>query len=314
MQITDTLNEFKEVDYNTITETSELFTVLSNVDAIRIFLYAQKGITNSTHAIKDLNLTPKRFYSRLKELIDTGIIIKEEGKYSLTPKGFVLSKIGYTIFEVLNNKDRIELILNLSQSKSLTVEERVKVNNLLLENSGISKIIGPIVNGLSYGKVETISTYEVLVSRLNEEVMNSKKAVRIATTYFEPLTLDTAVKTIQSGVLMQCLMSKKTMSKKITKLRMLLSPKSILSMLDLLKASGDINRVYREVEVPFSYAILDGERCFFEFPQIGDEDFSIAFYLIDRNVADKFQKYFDTTWKENDKTSSNELFSSFKSL
>ena len=314
MQITDTLNEYKEVDYNTITETSELFTVLSNVDAIRIFLYAQKGITNSTHAIKDLNLTPKRFYSRLKELIDTGIIIKEEGKYSLTPKGFVLSKIGYTIFEVLNNKERIELILNLSKSKSLTVEERVKVNNLLLENSEISKIIGPIVNGLSYGKVETISTYEVLVSRLNEEVMNSKKAVRIATTYFEPLTLDTAVKTIQSGVLMQCLMSKKTMSKKITKLRMLLSPKSILSMLELLKASGDINRVYREVEVPFSYAILDGERCFFEFPQIGDEDFSIAFYLIDRNVADKFQKYFDTTWKENDKTSSNELFSSFKSL
>jgi predicted transcriptional regulator len=314
MQITDTLNEYKEVDYNTITETSELFTVLSNVDAIRIFLYAQKGITNSTHAIKDLNLTPKRFYSRLKELIDTGIIIKEEGKYSLTPKGFVLSKIGYTIFEVLNNKERIELILNLSKSKSLTVEERVKVNNLLLENSEISKIIGPIVNGISYGKVETISTYEVLVSRLNEEVMNSKKAVRIATTYFEPLTLDTAVKTIQSGVLMQCLMSKKTMSKKITKLRMLLSPKSILSMLDLLKASGDINRVYREVEVPFSYAILDGERCFFEFPQIGDEDFSIAFYLIDRNVADKFQKYFDITWKENDKTSSNELFSSFKSL
>ena len=314
MQITDTLNEYKEVDYNTITETSELFTVLSNVDAIRIFLYAQKGITNSTHAIKDLNLTPKRFYSRLKELIDTGIIVKEEGKYSLTPKGFVLSKIGYTIFEVLNNKERIELILNLSQSKSLTSEERVKVNNLLLENSEISKIIGPIVNGLSYGKVETISTYEVLVSRLNEEVMNSKKAVRIATTYFEPLTLDTAVKTIQSGVLMQCLMSKKTMSKKITKLRMLLSPKSILSMLDLLKASGDINRVYREVEVPFSYAILDGERCFFEFPQIGDEDFSIAFYLIDRNVADKFQKYFDTTWKENEKISSNELFSSFKSL
>jgi len=314
MQITDTLNEYKEVDYNTITETSELFTVLSNVDAIRIFLYAQKGITNSTHAIKDLNLTPKRFYSRLKELIDTGIIIKEEGKYSLTPKGFVLSKIGYTLFEVLNNKERIELILNLSKSKSLTVEERVKVNNLLLENSEISKIIGPIVNGISYGKVETISTYEVLVSRLNEEVINSKKAVRIATTYFEPLTLDTAVKTIQSGVLMQCLMSKKTMSKKITKLRMLLSPKSILSMLDLLKASGDINRVYREVEVPFSYAILDGERCFFEFPQIGDEDFSIAFYLIDRNVADKFQKYFDITWKENDKSTSNELFSSFKSL
>ncbi len=314
MQITDTLNEYKEVDYNTITETSELFTVLSNVDAIRIFLYAQKGITNSTHAIKDLNLTPKRFYSRLKELIDTGIIIKEEGKYSLTPKGFVLSKIGYTLFEVLNNKDRIELILNLSQSKSLTSEERVKVNNLLLENSEISKIIGPIVNGISYGKVETISTYEVLVSRLNEEVMNSKKAVKIATTYFEPLTLDTAVKTIQSGVLMQCLMSKKTMSKKITKLRMLLSPKSILSMLDLLKASGDINRVYREVEVPFSYAVLDGERCFFEFPQIGDDDFSIAFYLIDRNVADKFQKHFDITWKENDKTTSNELFSSFKSL
>jgi predicted transcriptional regulator len=314
MQITDTSNEFKEVDYNTITECSELFTVLSNMDALRIFLYAQKGITNSTHAIKDLNLTPKRFYSRLKELIDSGLITKEEGRYCLTPTGFVLSRIGYTLFEVLNNKDRIELILNLAQSKSLTVEERVKVNNLLLENSEISNIIGPIVNGISYGKVETISTYEILVSRLNEEVLASKKSVRIATTYFEPLTLDTAVKKIQSGIPMQCLMSKKTMSKKITKLRMLLSPKSILSMLDLLKASGDINRVYREVDVPFSYAILDGEKCFFEFPQIGEEDFSIAFFLIDQNVASKFRQYFETVWKENEKTSSNELFSSFKNL
>jgi predicted transcriptional regulator len=314
MQIIDSLNESKEVDYNTLTEVSELFTVLSNMDALRIFLYAQKGIKNSTHAIKDLNLTPKRFYSRLKELMDSDLITKEEGEYCLTSTGYVLSRIGYTLFEVLNNKDRIELILSLAKSKSLTVEERVKVNNLLLENSEISKIVGPIVNGISYGKVETISTYEILVERLNEEVLASKKAVKIATTYFEPLTLDTAVKTIQNGVQMQCLMSKKTMSKKITKLRMLLSPKSIISMLDLLKASGDINRVYREVDVPFSYAILDDEKCFFEFPQIGEEDFSIAFYLIDQNVANKFRLYFETVWKENEKASSNELFSSFKNL
>jgi hypothetical protein len=83
-------------------------------------------------------------------------------------------------------------------------------------------------------------------------------------------------------------------------------------MLDLLKASGDINRVYREVDLPFSYAILDDEKCFFEFPQIGEEDFSIAFFLLDKNVAGKFRQYFETVWKENDKASSNELFSSFK--
>lgn len=314
MQVTDTSNKLKEVDYNTLTECSELFTLLSNMDALRIFLYTQKGITNSTHAIKDLNLTPKRFYSRLKELMDSGLITKEEGEYRLTPTGHVISRIGYILFEVLNNKDRIELILNLSQSKSLTVEERVRVNNLLLENSEIGNIVGPIVNGISYGKVETISTYEILVERLNEEVLASKQSVKIATTYFEPLVMDTTVKTIQNGVQMQCLMSKKTMSKKITKLRMLLSPKSILSMLELLKASGDINSVYREVDVPFSYAILDDEKCLFEFPQIGEEDFSIAFFLIDRNVADKFKQYFETVWKENEKCSSHELFSSFKNL
>jgi predicted transcriptional regulator len=314
MQIIDTLNQTKEIDYNTLTECSELFTVLSNMDALRIFLYTQKGIPNSTHAIKDLNLTPKRFYSRLKELIDAGLIFKDDGKYVLTPTGQVLLRIGFSLFEVINNKDRIELILNLSQSKSLTIEERVKVNNLLLENSEISKIVGPIVNGIAYGKIETISTYEVLVERLNEEILSSEKSVKIATTYFEPLTMDTAVKTIQKGTQMQCLMSKKTMSKKITKLRMLLSPKAILSMLEMLKATGDINRVYREVDVPFSYAILDGQKCFFEFPQIGEEDFSIAFFLIDKKVADKFNQYFDVIWKDNEKIHSTELFSSFKNL
>jgi len=314
MQITDIINNPQQVDYNTLTNCVDLLNVLANIDGLRIFLYTEKGISNSTQAIKDLNLTPKRFYSRLKELIDNNLIRKDEGKYVYTPTGMVVARLSHTLFEVINNKDRIELICSLSSSRSITVEERIKVNNLLLENSTLNTILGPIVNGISYGKVETISTYEILVDRLNQEILASSKSVKIATTYFEPLTLDTAVKIIQQGVEMKCLMSKKTMSKKITKLRMLLSPKAILSLLELVKSAGDINKVYREVEVPFSFAIFDDERCFFEFPQLGDDDFSIAFYLVDRNTSHKFLKYFDLLWKENEKMHSTELFTSFKNL
>jgi hypothetical protein len=242
------------------------------------------------------------------------MLTKTEGKYVYTYLGEVMAKLGFSLIEVLTNKDRLELIMNLSKSSSLTVDERLGINNLLIEKSGRGSILGFIVHGVSYDKVEKISSYEDLVKRINEELDTAKENILFASTYFDPVVLDSSMKAVNKGVPMKCLMSKKTMSKKITRLRMLLSPKTVLNLLDIFKSVKNISEVYREVDVPFSFAIIDGERCFFEFPNINETDFSIAFFLVDKNVSKKFSDLFNTLWVENEKSSSAELFQYFRSI
>jgi len=292
----------------------DIFSTFANLDTMQIFILAEKGISNSNKAIKELGITPKRFYSRLKELIDCGAIIKTEGKYVYTPLGQVMSKLGFSLIEVLTNKDRLELIMNLSKSSSLTVDERLWIKNLLIGKSGLGNIVGSIVHDVSYEKVEKINSYENLVKRINEELATAQKNILFATTYFDPIVMDSSMKVMNKGISMKCLMSKKTMSKKITKLRMLLSPKTILNMLDIFKSVKNIYDVYREADVPFSFAIIDDEKCFFEFPNIYETDFSIAFFLVDKNISKKFSDLFNTLWVENEKSSSAELFQYFRNI
>ena len=314
MDTLDNAQAVYEPSPETLEQCIDMFSMFANLDTMRIFLLAEKGISNSNKAIKELGLTPKRFYSRLKELVDHGILTKTEGKYVCTYLGEVMAKLGFSLIEVLTNKDRLELIMNLSKSSSLTVDERLGINNLLIEKSGRGSILGFIVHGVSYDKVEKISSYEDLVKRINEELDTAKENILFASTYFDPVVLDSSMKAVNKGVPMKCLMSKKTMSKKITRLRMLLSPKTVLNLLDIFKSVKNISEVYREVDVPFSFAIIDGERCFFEFPNINETDFSIAFFLVDKNVSKKFSDLFNTLWVENEKSSSAELFQYFRSI
>ena len=287
-----------EIPDDTIEQSVSLFSVLSSEDAVRIFLYAEKGIASSTQAIKDLGLTQKRYYSRLKGLIDNGLIEKVEGVYVYTPIGEILHKLGLTLIELLRNKDRIEFIMSLSKSDYLSQEERIQINRLLVDHSDIGIFLRPIIGDitLSSEKIEKISNYGKLVDRINEEVSLAKKSVYIATIYFEPLVMDTILKHIKKGIMSKCLMSKKTMSKKMTKLRMLMSPKVIMNIFELMSSSSDISDYYREANFPFSFCIIDGQKCFFEFPSIDDSEFSLAFFLVDSQISKRFSKFFEDIW------------------
>ncbi|MBA7479749.1 hypothetical protein ES707_15185 [subsurface metagenome] len=72
----------------------KLFKVLSKPDALRLFLHTSEGIESSTYAMEELNLTSKKYYARLKELVEIGLMQGSGGSYTQTPFGlFVCNKI-----------------------------------------------------------------------------------------------------------------------------------------------------------------------------------------------------------------------------
>jgi predicted transcriptional regulator len=273
---------------------------LGNQDALSIFIYVEKGMTSSKLAIQELGLTQKRFYSRLKELIDVGLIEKNEGGYQYTTIGRVFSKIGYSLFEVLENKEQFELLERLRDSSSLTSSDFNKISSVVSKGSAdASGIFNMIFLSEKQGKVEVLPSYESLVEKLVEVVQKAEDSILLASRYIDNKVIDSTMKATKKGNSIRVLMAKEHLEDKVNKLQLLLSPRLIMSMLEFY-SDPNLDEIMRDGNVPFSFAIIDEEHCFFELPSFGNHDFTIAFYVVDDEIGNKFTKMFSTLWETAD--------------
>jgi hypothetical protein len=64
-----------------------IHSALSNPDCLLLFDLASRGLRAGSSAIQSHNFSKKRFYVRLKELVDLGLVRKEYGVYKLTALG-----------------------------------------------------------------------------------------------------------------------------------------------------------------------------------------------------------------------------------
>ncbi|MGD2200605.1 MAG: MarR family winged helix-turn-helix transcriptional regulator [Candidatus Bathyarchaeota archaeon] len=282
-------------------EMIEILDALGNDDALSLFIYAEQGISSSKTAIEELNLTQKRFYSRLKDLIEAGLIEKTEGEYQYTTLGRVFSKIGYSLLDVLENKEQFELLETLRTSPSLTTQEFNKISSVVSKGSvDISSIFDMIFFSDKQGKVEVLPSYEGLVKKLAEEIKKGEKHIFLASRYIDNKVIDAMLKNPKEGkVEIKVLMAKEHLEDKVNKLQLLLSPGIILSMLEFF-GDPNLNEIMRDGNVPFSFCIIDGDRCFFELPSFGNHDFTIAFFVKDTEIGNKFTKMFKTLWENAD--------------
>ncbi|MCJ7760470.1 hypothetical protein MUP59_04930 [Candidatus Bathyarchaeota archaeon] len=298
MEIFDDAQAMYKPSTETLEQCIDIFDTFANLDTMRIFLLAEKGISNSNKAIKELDLTPKRYYSRLKALVDSGVLEKVNGVYVYTPVGELLHSLGLSLINLVNNKQKIGLLMNLSKSDALSDEERQKINSMIVGNTDVGKMLGSMIKGVPQEKTVKISEYKTLVETLAREIASSKKSMLIASRYFDVWVIDECLKARDRGVDMRVLMSKETMSKKVNKLRMMLSPKLLMKLLEVSEVTN-IKEILRETDLAFSFCIIDGYKCFFEFPSVGGE-FSIAFMLENEKTSLKFTKSFNSIWESCD--------------
>jgi predicted transcriptional regulator len=292
----------------------EILDALGNRDALSIFIYVDKGMTSSKLAIQQLGLTQKRFYSRLKEIIDVGLVEKNEGEYQYTTLGRVFSKIGYTLLDVLENKEQFELLERLRDSSNLTSSDFNKITSVVSKGStDISGIFNMIFLSEKKESVEVVPSYASLVDKLNEEISKSEKTIFLASRYIDSKVIDAQLKASKRGVLARVLMAKEHLEDKVNKLQLLLSPGLLLSILEFFN-DPELDEFMRDGNIPFSFCILDGERCFFELPSFGNHDFTIAFFVVDKTIGEKFTNMFSVLWETAEKKEVPRVFQMLKNI
>jgi hypothetical protein len=161
--------------------------------------------------------------------------------------------------------------------------------------------------------VEAIPSYGSAVDKLVEEITGSEKSIFLASRYIDSKVIDAQLKASKRGVMARVLMAKEHLQDKVNKLQLLLSPGLMLSIMEFFN-DPKLDEFMRDGSIPFSFCIIDGERCFFELPSFGGNDFTIAFFVVDKVIGEKFTNMFAVLWESADQKEVPRVFQMLKKI
>ena len=121
---------------------ADILDAISDARALAVYKTIASEKPNSNLLITKMQLTRKQYYSRISKLIKTGLVKRENGRYTLTSLGKVIYDIQITIEIALENFWKLKAIDSLQAADStLSREEQTKVLDVLIQNDKIKKVI-----------------------------------------------------------------------------------------------------------------------------------------------------------------------------
>jgi len=273
----------------------KVFSVASHADALKIFYAAKEGIASSTKAIKELNLTSKRYYTYLKALIDAGLIERDGSTYKHTAMGKICFKLMEAVRRTIGQRDRLDLVDRVSKAKGLSIEETEEIMRAILKDANIAP--GERIADF-LGPVRMADTWEKVVDDVIEYIDNAKESVYFATQYFDIRVAEAVVRACRRGVRMYLLTTEKDSiaDRLLIVLRSLfLSPKALKSLFSLLN-SPDVN--VRYVDLPYTFAVVDAKTAMVEVQQPYTKAFSIGFVFHNERLCKRLIESFKILWEK----------------
>jgi nanoRNase/pAp phosphatase (c-di-AMP/oligoRNAs hydrolase) len=115
---------------------------ISDARALAVYKTIASEKANSNLLITKMRLTRKQYYSRISRLIKTGLVKRENGRYTLTSFGKVIYDFQIAIEVALENFWKLKAIDSLQAADStLSKEEQTRVLDVLIQNDKIKEVI-----------------------------------------------------------------------------------------------------------------------------------------------------------------------------
>ncbi len=236
---------------------SSLLHVLSDDCALGILNKAAVGLRSGKATIKDLNSTPRRYYRKLRELNEFGIVTSVGDEYKLTRLGAFLHKF------LLND---ISGLLLADQ-------------NLLLPTDKVGNIC----------EITLINDYNKLTDFIIHAIDKSKSEILLATRYLDLAVIQRLIYALDRNVKVKTVTSSKVDFGDIVKLLgdaiFYVRP----NMVKFLSGKGN----YKSGVVPFSLMVIDNEITVFEIP---NKEFKSAFVCMDKQTVGMLSELFWEVW------------------
>ncbi len=232
--------------------------VLGDPDTLRILDEAAAGFESGKVTIKELKLTPRKYYRSLRKLNDVGLVVSFENRYKLTSLGEFLHKLLFNDASayLLADQSLLETFTKIGHRSELTI----------------------------------VDDYKDLVSLLVATIEKSKSEILLATRYVDMVVVQSLVSALQRNVKIKSITSERVDFSSFIKLvggfMRNIRPTSLKFFL-----GGENN--YRSGDVPLSFIVIDGEITVFELP---NSEFRTAFVSTDKETGKILSHLFWELW------------------
>jgi len=124
----------------------EILEAISDVKSLKLFnTIATKG-GNSEDLSVQLKLSRKEYYSRMSRLMKTGMVKRKNGKHFLTAFGKIVYDAQVTVKKAVESYWKLKAIDSIDLSDEITVKERDKLIQTLLDDVEIREILSKHAN------------------------------------------------------------------------------------------------------------------------------------------------------------------------
>jgi hypothetical protein len=255
-----------------------IYSALSNGDSLRIFNLAADGIDASTSVLEKYQFTKKRYYGRLKELVDLGLIVKEDGEYRHT-------QLGSLVFQ--SQVKDLEQILLKKNNVAAVLEMKKRANGLSPADDVIPRdLISDIESSTGVTNLAAIKFFDnwnELSMDVSMEIETMKTEICVASRYVDFRTADAALRAAKRGCRVSILHSPRNgLSTKFQLMGNLMTHPKALTVFKELTTHPNVTLC--ETIVPYSFLVLDGQVVGLEI--VNPEDpYSFFFGLKFKNQA-----------------------------
>ena len=284
-----------DVSMEAFADMAKIMNALGNEDALAIFLYAKDGIHSSKDAIRTLNLTQKRFYTRLKDLIDNRLVEKKEGTYSHTSLGTIMFNMWESLEGLLINKEKLDVLETIRRSSSISPENTKQIMEALKINLPYDQTQEL---GVTPYKIKMVDTYEALAEELITEVEKAQRSIYFASKYTDEKVVEATISALQRNVTVSLLCEKMSISQGVQVLKMLLSPRSISTFGNFIKEYSHI--IKQTSKLVNSFIIIDEKIAIVEIPHPTRHQFHLGFIFENQEVCGRLVKIFGNMWENSE--------------
>lgn len=272
---------------------TNVLSILSKNDALTIFLIAEEGIRSELDTPTKIGLTKKQYYTRLKQLVDLGLVEKHNESYTQTAFG-----------RVVYQKYIVGLANNIKNSKYLQMVDVLKANPKFNEKDImdlISKVEPQINIDLQESKMSIIiSSYEDMVRKILEVIEFAEKEILLATRFQNELIVNAILKKANSGINVRVLADKNLVENYFEKETSVKSDKNTKERENVIGNPYYPSKIDRRyVEIPFCIIIIDNKQIGFEIVDLSEpKKFKMVIFREDPVLVQSMTLIYNNLWQK----------------
>ncbi len=275
--------------------TTKLLSVLSKKNNLMLFMSAKNGLLADSSSPHNAGLSKKIYYTSLKQLINSGLVIKTGGKYLHTSLGSVIYEAHILkLTEQMRNTKQLQMIDTLKYSGGFSDTD---IENFMNKLTGVRKSTPDVP-----AKIEMVWTYEDLVSAIVERTEFCRNEILLASRYFNEIIINSILRKAKIGLDVKVIAEKSLVTQFFEQNNhMILNDKNSLERSNVVGNPWYPGKIDRQVgNVPFSIIIFDRKEVGIEFIDANEPKiFKGAIFIRDEQTSKVMMEYFQKMWTIN---------------